>query len=236
MNKYFDYKGRRRSASDKWGKKGTLEQLLRDAENIKRKDPANPSMAEVVLLYPGFHALALFRASSWFYKNKKKFVARLISQCGRGFTNIEIHPGATIGKSLFIDHGAGVVIGETAEVGDNVTIYHGVTLGGTGKHRGKRHPTVQNNVLLGAGVKVLGPVIVGEGSRVGANSTVLCDIPPDSTAVGTPAVIVRKNGEKCHASEDLEQRDYPNVYESRMKEMEARLVEIEAKMRENEGE
>ena len=156
-------------------------------------------------------------------------MARMVSQWGRGFTGIEIHPGAAIGNNLFIDHGMGVVIGETAEVGDNVTIYHGVTLGGTGKETGKRHPTVGDDVLLGAGVKVLGPVVIGKGSRVGANSTVLSDIPPDSTAVGTPAVVVRGEGVKRVASEDLNQRDYPNLTEQRLAELEARLRKLESK-------
>ncbi len=203
--------------------------LWKDAKNIKHKDPAGPSMAQVVLLYPGFHALVYYKLSHWLYRHRRRFLARMVSQWGRGFTGIEIHPGAAIGNNLFIDHGMGVVIGETAEVGDNVTIYHGVTLGGTGKETGKRHPTVGDDVLLGAGVKVLGPVVIGKGSRVGANSTVLSDIPPDSTAVGTPAVVVRGEGVKRVASEDLNQRDYPNLTEQRLAELEARLRKLESK-------
>ncbi len=202
--------------------------LVSDARNILKKDPAGGSLAQVMLLYPGFHALIYYRVSHWFYRHRHLFLARMVSQWGRGFTNIEIHPGAQIGAHLFIDHGAGIVIGETAVVGDNVTIYHGVTLGGTGKDRGKRHPTVEDDVLLGAGVKVLGPITIGRGSRVGANSTVLCDIPPDSTAVGSPAVVVRKSGQHvAAASEELDQRDYPNIIEARLAEMERKLAKLE---------
>ena len=131
--------------------------LLADAKSMLKKDPAARSLAEVMLLYPGFHALVFYRVSHWFYKHGRLFCARMVSQWGRGFTGIEIHPGATIGDGLFIDHGAGVVIGETAEIGNNVTLYHGVTLGGTGKDEGKRHPTIGDNVLIGTGCKVLGP-------------------------------------------------------------------------------
>lgn len=201
--------------------------LMSDARNIRKKDPAAMSMAQVLLLYPGFHALVFYRVSHWLYKHKRFFLARMVSQWGRGFTNIEIHPGATIGEHLFIDHGAGVVIGETAIIGNNVTIYHGVTLGGTGKQKGKRHPTVEDNVLVGAGAKVLGPVTVGEGSRIGANSTVLKDIPPDSTAVGTPAVIVRRGMVKCVPSEDLDQQDLPNITEDRIVALEKRIRSLE---------
>lgn len=201
--------------------------LLSDAKNILSKDPAAGSLAQVMLLYPGFHALIYYRISHWLYKHKRRFLARVVSQWGRGFTNIEIHPGAQIGKHLFIDHGAGVVIGETAEVGNNVTIYHGVTLGGTGKDVGKRHPTIEDDVLLGAGAKVLGPITVGRGSRIGANSTILKPVPPESTAVGSPAVLVRIKGKKCVPSEDLEQNDFPNVLEERIAALERRLSRMD---------
>ncbi len=202
--------------------------LMSDARNIRDKDPAATTVPQVFFLYPGFHALIYHRVSRWFYRHHRLFLARMVSQWGRGFTGIEIHPGATIGEHLFIDHGAGVVIGETAVIGNNVTIYHGVTLGGTGKHVGRRHPTIEDDVLLGAGVKVLGPITVGKGSRVGANSTVLDDIPPGSTAVGSPAVVVRQDGAKTTAaSEELDQRDYPNVFELRILELELRLSELE---------
>lgn len=204
--------------------------LMRDAKNIRNIDPAATSLAQVLLLYPGWHALVYYRVSHWLFRHKRYFLARMVSQWGRGFTGIEIHPGATIGDCLFIDHGAGVVIGETAEVGSHVTIYHGVTLGGTGKHCGKRHPTVEDNVLIGAGSKVLGPVVIGAGSRIGANSTVLMDIPPGSTAVGTPALVVRQNGEKTVASEDLNQRDFPNIYAQRLAESNARIEALEQRL------
>lgn len=210
--------------------KGGYMGLLSDAKNIREKDPACNSLAEVLLLYPGFHALIFYRAGHWFYKHKRLFLARMFSQWGRGFTNIEIHPGATIGEHLFIDHGAGVVIGETAIIGDNVTIYHQVTLGGTGKEQGKRHPTIEDNVLLGAAVQVLGPITIGEGSRIGANSTVLDDIPCDSTAVGSPAVVVRRRNVKCKPSEDLDQCEYPDVYEQRIAELEQKLPCLEKKI------
>lgn len=174
-----------------------------------KKDPAARSLAEVMLLYPGFHALIFYRISHWLFGHRRFFLARTVSQWGRGFTGIEIHPGATIGDGLFIDHGAGVVVGETAEIGNNVTIYHGVTLGGTGKDEGKRHPTVCDNVLIGTGCKVLGPITIGENSRIGANSVVLTDIPANATAIGIPASVVRINGNKVvHESEVLNQRDY----------------------------
>ncbi len=199
--------------------------LWSDAKNIRKKDPASGSMAQVLLLYPGFHALVFHRVAHFLFRHRRFFLARTVSQWGRGFTGIEIHPGASIGRHLFIDHGAGVVIGETAQIGDNITIYHGVTLGGTGKNVGKRHPTVEDDVLLGAGVKVLGPITIGKGSRVGAGSTVLSSIPPGSTAVGTVAEVVKRNGIACPPSEDLNQDDYPD----RIADLEKRLAALEAR-------
>lgn len=202
--------------------------LLSDARSMREKDPAARSLAEVLLLYPGFHALVFYRAANFFYRKRRFFAARLISQWGRGFTGIEIHPGAAIGSGLFIDHGSGVVIGETAEIGNNVTLYHGVTLGGTGKDHGKRHPTVGDNVLIGAGCKVLGPVLIGENSRIGANSVVLIDIPPNSTAIGIPARVVRRNGKRIeHESDLLEQRDYPDVVRSDIETLQSHVERLE---------
>ncbi len=157
---------------------------------IKESDPAARSYAEIVLLYPSVHALALYRVSHVLFGHKLFFGARLLSQLGRLFTGIEIHPGATIGKSLFIDHGMGVVIGETAIVGDFVTIYQGVTLGGTGKDFGKRHPTIGDRVTIGAGAKILGPIHIAAGSKIGAGSVVLTDTKTESTAVGVPARVI----------------------------------------------
>lgn len=202
--------------------------LIADAKNIQHKDPAARSLAEVMLLYPGFHALVYYHVSHWLYGHKRFFLARMVSQWGRGFTGIEIHPGATIGNNLFIDHGMGVVIGETAEIGDNVTLYHGVTLGGTGKDEGKRHPTICDNVLIGTGSKVLGPITIGANSRIGANSVVLACVPPCATAIGIPAAIVRINGSKVRAaSEELDQRDYPNLVHQQLAQMGKRVCALE---------
>ncbi|ERI99205.1 serine O-acetyltransferase [bacterium 210820-DFI.6.52] len=202
---------------------------LEDARSILKKDPAARSLAEVVLLYPGYHALLWYRLAHRLYRRKHFFLARLLSQLGRSFTGIEIHPGAQIGRGLFIDHGAGVVIGETAVVGDNCTIYHGVTLGGTGKGEGKRHPTVGNDVLLGAGVKVLGPIEIGDGSRIGAGSVVLRPVPAGATAIGIPAAVVRQNGRRVDppASETLNQRDYPDLLHNQLAHLARRLDRLE---------
>ena len=166
-----------------------FKNLKYDIENVMKNDPAARTKLEVLLLYQSIHVLIFYRIAHGLYKIKLFFLARLISQLGRFFTGIEIHPGAKIGKGLFIDHGMGVVIGETAEIGDNVTIYHGVTLGGTGKDKGKRHPTIGNNVIIGCGAKILGPISIGDGAKIGANSVVLQNVPKGKTAVGIPAVI-----------------------------------------------
>lgn len=173
-------------------KENIFVSLYRDAKNIKQKDPATKNIFEVVLLYPGFHILVYHRIAHFFYKIKLKLIARLISQIGRFFTGIEIHPGAKIGKRLFIDHGMGIVIGETAEVGDNCTIYHGSTLGGTGKDKNKRHPTLGNNVLVGAGAKILGPILIGDNVKIGAGAVVLNNIKANTTVVGIPGKIVKE--------------------------------------------
>lgn len=163
-----------------------------DIEYILENDPAARTKLEVFLLYPSVHALILHRLAHRLYKKKRFFISRLISQLNRALTGIEIHPGATIGKGILIDHGMGVVIGETAEVGDRVTIYHGTTLGGTGKEKGKRHPTVGNDVIIGAGAKLLGPIVVGDNAKIGANAVVLKDVPQGATVVGIPGKIVIK--------------------------------------------
>lgn len=170
-----------------------FKRLIYDLNNIMKKDPAAKSKIQVLLLYPSVHAVINHRIAHFFHKHKLYFLARLISQVSRFFTGIEIHPGAKIGKGLFIDHGMGVVIGETAEIGDNVTMYHGVTLGGTGNVQGKRHPTIGNNVLIGAGAKVLGAITIGDNAKIGANAVVLHDIPENCTAVGIPAKVVKNN-------------------------------------------
>ena len=169
-----------------------FKKLRYDVNNILKQDPAASSFWEVLLLYPSIHATNSHSVAHFFYKRGLKVLARMVSQLARFFTGIEIHPGAKIGKGLFIDHGMGVVIGETAEVGDNVTIYHGATLGGTGKDKGKRHPTIGSNVVIGAGAKILGPLYVGDNVKIGANAVVLKDIPANSTAVGIPAKIITR--------------------------------------------
>lgn len=166
-----------------------IKQLYLDAKNISRKDPASRNVLYVILLYPGFHALLFYRIAHFFSNLKLKFIARLISQLARFLTGIEIHPGAKIGKRLFIDHGMGIVIGETATIGDNCTIYHGVTLGGTGKDKYKRHPDLGNNVIVGCGAKILGPIKIGNNVKIGANAVVLKEVPDNSTIVGVPGVI-----------------------------------------------
>lgn len=171
----------------------------------KARDPAARSSLEILLLYPGIRATQNHKIAHWCYEHNHKFLARYISQRTRHKTGIEIHPGAKIGKRLVIDHGMGIVIGETAEIGDDCLLYQGVTLGGTGKETGKRHPTIGNNVLVGSGAKVLGPFKVGDNSRVAANSVVLREIPENSTAVGSPARVVRQNGEKVNYVENVEQ-------------------------------
>ena len=175
-----------------------FKDLRETIEAYKARDPAARTSLEVLLLYPGLKATCSHRRAHWCYQHNLKLLARWISQASRRRTGIEIHPGATIGKRLVIDHGMGIVIGETAEIGDDCLIYHGVTLGGTGKDVGKRHPTIGNNVLIGTGAKVLGPITIGDNSRVAANSVVLKDIPENCTAVGIPARVVRRAGEKVN--------------------------------------
>ena len=182
-----------------------FKELMETVEAYKERDPAARSTLEILLLYPGIHATMNHRVAHWCYEHDHKFLARYISQRTRHKTGIEIHPGAKIGKRLVIDHGMGIVIGETAEIGDDCLLYQGVTLGGTGKDTGKRHPTIGNNVLVGSGAKVLGPFKVGDNSRVAANAVVLREIPDDSTAVGAPARIVRQKGEKVNYVEKVEQ-------------------------------
>lgn len=182
-----------------------FEKLKAEIDSIMERDPAARSRWEVYFLYSGFKAVRSYRKANWFFRHNMKFIARFISQRARHKTGIEIHPGATIGKGLFIDHGMGVVIGETAEIGDNCTLYQNVTLGGTGKDTGKRHPTLGNNVLVGSGAKVLGPFRVGDNARIAAGAVVLSEVPDNATAVGVPAKIVRVNGVKPTPCRELDQ-------------------------------
>lgn len=205
-----------------------FEGLKETVAAYKARDPAAKSALQILLLYPGVKAVRSHRRAHWCYEHGLFFLARLISQHSRRVTGIEIHPGAKIGRKLFIDHGMGIVFGETTEIGDNCTIYHGVTLGGTGKDTGKRHPTLGDNVLIGAGAKVLGPVYIGDNVRVGAGSVVLKNLPANATAVGVPAEIVRVGNIKCCPADDLDQQDLPDIVNQRISELEARLSRLEA--------
>lgn len=184
------------------------EELQYDVDQIRQRDPAAESNLEVALLYSGFHAVTAHRLAHYLHKKGYRLTARALSQFVKMITGIEIHPGATIGKGLFIDHGTGVVIGETTEIGDNCTIYQGATLGGTGKDVGKRHPTLGNEVMVGAGARILGPLKVGDNSKIAAGAVVLKEIPPNCTAVGIPARVVRRDGEAVE--QDLDQVNIPD--------------------------
>ena len=188
-----------------------FKRIKYDINAIRERDPAARNSFEVLIMYSGLHAVIHHRWANFFYRHKMFFTARLISQASRLLTGIEIRPGATIGKGLFIDHGMGVVIGETTVIGDNCTIYQGVTLGGTGKDKGKRHPTIGNNVTIGSGAKVLGPFTVGDNSKIAANAVVLNEIPPNSTCVGVPAHIVKRDNIKVASAKiDLDQIHIPD--------------------------
>lgn len=193
----------------------------------QRRDPAARSKLEIFLLYQGVHAVLYHRLAHWLFCHHCKFLARFVSQWSRFWTGIEIHPGAKIGRRLVIDHGMGIVIGETAEVGDDCLIYHGVTLGGTGKDHGKRHPTIGNNVLLSCGAKVLGPFKVGDNARIAANAVVLSEVPPDATAVGIPAQIVRIAGRTTHYADDVDQTSVENPTLEKLSALSARLELVE---------
>ena len=209
--------------------------LLDDARSIRDRDPAARTTLEVFLLYQGFHALILHRQAHWLYLHKRFFLARWLSQFARHLTGIEIHPGATIGRRLFIDHGMGIVIGETAEIGDDCTIYHGVTLGGTGHDTGKRHPTIGNNVLISTGAKVLGPFKVGDNSRIGANAVVLQEVPPGSTVVGVKARVVKIDGLRVSSpSYDLDQIHLPDPLAQELCRLQSRVYANEQKLKREE--
>ena len=209
-----------------------LDRIRADIRAVRDRDPAARNSAEVLLLYSGLHAIMLHRPAYFLYRHKWFFLARLLSQLGRFLTGVEIHPGAKIGTGVFIDHGSGIVIGETAEVGDGCTLYQGVTLGGTGKDKGKRHPTLERNVTVGSGAKILGPFTVGENSKIAAGAVVLTEIPPDCTAVGVPARVVKRNS--VRVCQDLDQVHIPDpvaqelcVMRMHMDRLEKRLEELE---------
>ena len=202
-----------------------LKDIWLDVKAVQERDPAARSALEVLLLYQGVHALIWHRIAHWFWIHNMRFLGRLISQIARFFTLIEIHPGATIGRRCFIDHGMAVIIGETAEVGDDVTIYQGVTLGGTGKDVGKRHPTIGNRVVVSSGAKVLGPFRVGDDVKIGAGSVVLKEVPPGCTVVGIPGTIVKRNGKST--TQDLNQVDLPDPIAVEIECLRKRVMELE---------
>ncbi|PTM54721.1 serine O-acetyltransferase [Desmospora activa] len=198
--------------------KGGIRSLLKsDIDAVFDRDPAARNTFEVVLTYSGLHAVWLHRFAHWLFHKKQLLLARIVSQLNRFITGIEIHPGARIGRGLFIDHGMGVVIGETCEIGDYVTIYQGVTLGGTGKEKGKRHPTVEDGVLIASGAKVLGSIRIGRCSKIGAGSVVLREVPPNSTVVGVPGRVVMQDGVRVPARTDLDQVNLPDPVENNLR-------------------
>ncbi len=206
------------------------------ADEIKatlERDPAATGSLTIILSYPGIHALFYHRLGNFFHRSNMPFFARTISQIGRFFTGIEIHPGATIGKGFFIDHGMGVVIGETSVVGDNVTIFQGATLGGTGKEKGKRHPTIGNNVVIGAGAKVLGNITIGDNVSVGANAVVLKDVPPNSTVVGVPGRVARREGKRVSGT-NLDYTSLPDPLTQALDKLHREIAEIEKELKDFE--
>lgn len=211
-----------------------LKEINEDIQAVLERDPAAKNKLEVLLCYPGIHSIISHRIAHPLYKKGFVVLARVISQISRFFTGIEIHPGAKIGKRLFIDHGMGVVIGETAEIGDDVTIYQGATLGGTGKEKGKRHPTIGNNVVISSGAKILGPFKVGDHSKIGSGSVVLKEVPPNCTVVGVPGHIVKKGDKKLinmHRPEiDLDQVRLPDPVAEELECLRKRIVELENKI------
>ena len=221
-----------------------FEQIKEDIQIVFDRDPAAKSKLEIMLNYPGLHAIWIQRGITHkLYQKKHYALARFISQIARLFTQVEIHPGAKLGRRLFIDHGCGIVIGETAEIGDDVTLYQGVTLGGTGKENGKRHPTIGNNVVVGAGAKVLGSFTVGDNVKIGAGSVVLKPVPANCTVVGIPGKVVKKDDQSMKHDEelranhqaDLEHDKLPDPVEDALGNMEKRILELEEKLRQMEG-
>ncbi|KAB2489862.1 serine O-acetyltransferase [Priestia endophytica] len=207
-----------------------LKLLKEDIDVVFEQDPAARSYIEVILTYSGLHAIWAHRIAHAFHRRRWFFLARIIAQISRFFTGVEIHPGARIGHRFFIDHGMGVVIGETCEIGDNVTVYQGVTLGGTGKEKGKRHPTIKDNVLIATGAKVLGSIVIEENSKVGAGSVVLKDVPSNSTVVGIPGRAVIQDGIKVN--KDLNHSDLPNPVADRFKELEEEIKRLQQEVKE----
>ena len=204
-----------------------FDRIREDVKTVRERDPAARSAFEAFFLYPGTKAVRMHRRANWFYRHNFRFLARWISQRAARKTGIEIHPAAKIGRRFFIDHGTGVVIGETTEIGDDVTLYQGVTLGGTGKETGKRHPTIGSRVMIGAGAKVLGPINVGDDVKIAAGAVVLDDIPSDTTAVGVPARVVRMNGERV---DYLDQIDIPDPIQQELDELQRQIEELKNRL------
>jgi serine O-acetyltransferase len=203
--------------------------IRKDLQAVFERDPAATGKLEVLLTYAGFHALLAYRLAHWLRDKGVPFVPRAISQLARWLTGIEIHPAAKIGQEFFIDHGMGVVIGETAEIGDSVTLFQGVTLGGTGKERGKRHPTVGNHVVVGAGAKILGAIRIGDNVKIGANSVVLKSVPPHSTVIGVPARIIKMEGERVPEA-TMDHANIPDPIIDRFEALERELIELRKKL------
>lgn len=211
-------------------KVGFFKMMAEDIHCALHRDPAARNWFEVLVNYSGLHAIWQHRINHWLWERKLFFLARWFSQIARWLTGIEIHPGATIGRRFFIDHGMGVVIGETAEIGDDVTLYHGVTLGGVSLEKGKRHPTLGNKVVVGAGAKILGAIKIGSGSRIGANAVVVKPVPPESVVVGVPGQIVRRSQETQDEKLDLHHDQLPDTLGDALKDVMARLERVEEKM------
>jgi len=212
------------------------ERIHEDVQNVFVKDPAARSVLEVVLLYPGLHALWLHRVAHWLWMHKRPFWARLVSEFSRFMTGVEIHPGAKIGRRFFIDHGMGVVIGETAEIGDDVLMYKGVVLGGTSSEPVKRHPTVRDGVVLGTDAVVLGDIVIGEGAKVGSGSVIVRDVPKFATVVGVPGRVVRVNGKRCAPEAMLQHAQLPDPIAQVMEELSCRIIALEKRVVELEAE
>lgn len=217
-------------------------QLAADVAAIRERDPACRSALEAWLCYPGLHALLVYRLAHRLHRARLYLLARLLSQLARFFTGVEIHPGARIGSGFFIDHGMGVVIGETAEIGDGVTLYQGVTLGGTGKERGKRHPTLGNGVMVGVGAKILGNVTIGDNCRIGAGAVVVDSVPPNCTVVGIPGRVVRRDGRRVSPAAELAHADLPDPLGAevqaaldRVRALEERVADLEAALERAQG-
>ena len=204
-----------------------INTIREDIKTVQAQDPAAQNGLVIFLSYPGLHAKWNHVPEHWLWEHGHRSLARVLSQITRHITGVEIHPAAQIGKHFFIDHAMGVVIGETTIVGDNCVLYQGVTLGGTGNETGKRHPTLGNNVLIGAGTKVLGPVYIGDNARIGAGSVVLCNLPANCTAVGVPAEVVRINNKAVNPADDLDQQDLPDVVAQRIRDLDRRIGVLE---------